>query len=463
VSPTRRTTWWVGLAAVLVAGIALRVIASLDDFWLDEILSWKVAMSARSVGDLLTSPAARTDNNHLLNTLWLYLLGDRPWWPAYRTLSLATGSAAIVLSAIGLRRVEACAVVVLLAFSYPMVVYSSEARGYAPAIFFAAAGFLALRRFLDTQKPLFAILFSASCILGLLSHLTFAHFYLAAFVLSLRTKRGEDLALLHAPVLVAGIALYFTFIQHITVLGSPDVSVMHVVWQTLRLVTGGSAFLTLLLLPVSLLLVWRSRREWFWFFLTGVLLAPALFLAIRPAGDPLFPRYFLVSTWMAFLLIATAADVAWQCRCGRFAIILLALAYLAGNARQLLPFLRDGRGHYRDALAYAAADSAGPTVTIAGDNEFRARPLIDFYASYTDKPVVAFPPNLPEWFLVADLQPHAAASPTIDLAGQPYAFHREFTYSGGLSGWSWYLYHRRPSAPAPSSTPPPTQTPTAPP
>ena len=92
-------------------------------------------------GNLITSDAARTDNNHLLNTLWIYAVGDRPTWFAYRLFSILTGSAAIAATGLALRRVgrvESLVAAVLVAASYPMIVYSSEARGYAPAVFFAA-------------------------------------------------------------------------------------------------------------------------------------------------------------------------------------------------------------------------------------------------------------------------------------------------------------------------------------
>ena len=72
-----------GLVAAAVAlGAVLRAIPCWNDFWLDEIWTY---FSARS----LTSPLAvfssiHHSNNHHLNTLIFYWIGDTPHWAAYR-------------------------------------------------------------------------------------------------------------------------------------------------------------------------------------------------------------------------------------------------------------------------------------------------------------------------------------------------------------------------------------------
>ena len=53
----------------------LIVAAARGDLWLDEIWSLLFVRASRSVTDLFAR--FRHDNNHLLNTLFLYYLGER--------------------------------------------------------------------------------------------------------------------------------------------------------------------------------------------------------------------------------------------------------------------------------------------------------------------------------------------------------------------------------------------------
>ena len=71
-----------------------------------------------------------------------------------------------------------------MAFSYPMILYSSEARGYALAIFFALLAFIALRAGDPARRGAIPV-FWLSVTLGFLSHLTFAHVYFALLAWSI--------------------------------------------------------------------------------------------------------------------------------------------------------------------------------------------------------------------------------------------------------------------------------------
>ena len=188
--PFEDRPWGAGLwaAAVLVvaAAAAVRVWAACDEFWMDEI--WSLlgfAGPASSPRQILT---AHHDNNHYLITLWMYALGqNQRYWILYRLPALVAGIGTIGAAGLLARRwgsAAAFSAVLLTGMSYMQIVYSSEARGYALAGFFALTAFLALDRCLMSWSPWAAALFVVSSILGTLSHLTFVEVYAAMFAWS---------------------------------------------------------------------------------------------------------------------------------------------------------------------------------------------------------------------------------------------------------------------------------------
>ena len=121
-----------GIAAATLVGSLLRIMMARGDLWLDEAWSLKLVAGISSPWAVFWEISH--DNNHFLNSLWLAWLGpDEPAW-AYRIPALVLGTLAIPLAAvIGWRRGRAGAVVAawFVALSMPLVIYGSEARGYA--------------------------------------------------------------------------------------------------------------------------------------------------------------------------------------------------------------------------------------------------------------------------------------------------------------------------------------------
>lgn len=123
------------VVCLALLGCATRIAAARGELWLDEI--WSLTLVAG-----LTSPdqvfwAVSHDNNHLLNSLWLYLAGPGQAPLLYRVPSIVFGTASIVVAGrLGFRRGRAAgiAAAALVAFGYPFVDYGSEARGYAGLI-----------------------------------------------------------------------------------------------------------------------------------------------------------------------------------------------------------------------------------------------------------------------------------------------------------------------------------------
>src|SRR3954454_15073430 len=184
------------IAAIVIAAAALRIPGMLTDFWLDEIWSLHIAKAIHSPLDVLLSSSARIDNNHPLHTWYLWTIGDVKQWWIYRLPALMCGIGSVVVAAHAMRRrsaMEAIAAAVLLGFSFPLVFYSSEARGYSPAVFFTLVAFDAMLRYVERPRWASAIVFNVACVLGFLSHLTFVHFYLAALYWTLLRVRRTKL------------------------------------------------------------------------------------------------------------------------------------------------------------------------------------------------------------------------------------------------------------------------------
>src|SRR4051812_16021317 len=179
------------VAAVLgltIVGGWMRFRGALNDLWLDELISLHNARSLRNLIEVFT--AIHTDNNHYLTTMFLRAVGGSHSPPMLRMLSLLCGVAAVPAAFWAVaRRPRAVQVVFacLITFSYPLVHFSSEARGYSGAILAGLFAFGALDRWLASGKASagWGSIFALAVIFGILSHLTFVFVWGALAVWSL--------------------------------------------------------------------------------------------------------------------------------------------------------------------------------------------------------------------------------------------------------------------------------------
>jgi hypothetical protein len=463
-APGRAWVFRSGLAAVALIAIAARVAAARGDLWLDEIWSIRFAELAGSAAGVFTR--LHHDNNHHLNTLWALVVGDGGPALAYRLVAVVSAGATLALVALRpLRggRFESLAATVLVGASFFLVQYGSEARGYAPAIFFATAAYLALDAHLRTRRRTWAAAFAAAAVLGILSHLTFLFILCGllawAAVEIARARRPLDpiaLALLAVPVVALG-ALWLVDLREVAIGGGPPYDVFGLLRELLAAVFGLPrgplellAAIPLLAAAYELVALARARDGRAVFFAVAFLAPAALIAVHRPAF--LATRYFAVC--VVPLLVLCAASLARLARrglAGRVAAILLLAAFAGANALPVRDLVRDGRGRYREAIAFLVASAPPGRVSVGSDHDFRNGIVLAYHARDVSGwqrldyvPAGEWRPGSPEWVFRHDLTPGAVPEPRfIGENGRAYALVRSFPHAG-LSGWTWSLYRLEP-------------------
>ncbi|MEE2678438.1 MAG: hypothetical protein VX546_07685 [Myxococcota bacterium] len=453
------------IAAACGIGFALRGLGLGTDFWLDEVWTWRIAAGVRSVPDVFT--AIHHSNNHHLNTLFFYWIGDTPHAWIYRLPALTLGTASIGLgAAVAWRRgrLEAVLAAWLLAGSFALVHFSSEARGSGPAVAFALAGLWWLERDLERPRASSAVAFGLCVVAGFLYQLVFCFFWAGALVQSgvvlwpQHRAAGpwlRAMARLHGAPLLAFAALWLVDLRQLRVGGGPAPVFDWLAARTVGFSLGlpaepafGIAW-TVLALGVVVaglrLLAKRADPAWTGFAVT-IVIAPLLVLgAIRP--DVLAVRYFLIG--IAFSLLLTALLLAAALRAGgarRVAAALLLAGFAVGNGIHIARFAELGRGGYRAALATLAAQTDGPVLEVGSDHDFRVGTVLGFHSRSLppEKRLVYLPRRQwpqagPEW-MIFHRQERAEAPPTFLVnESTRYTLAAEFDHAA-ISGYYWMLY-----------------------
>lgn len=475
---------WRALLAIGVlaaVGFALRLAAAQGDLWIDEI--WSLRLVER-----LTSPdqvfwRLAEDNNHHLNSLWLYLVGQSAAAWLDRLPAVLLGTATVVAAGrLGWRTSPAAGVVAALvaALSYPLVNYGSEARGYAGLILACVVALDAFERAMASLEAPGADreavrrgswTMAAAIGLGTLSHLTTAALVpvlgLTAAIRLSRAGRTPRQALdgaygLLRPSLLALVPAAAAVASGILVQGSVTFGGITPFAPErfaagfgglLAALTGWPAGAPLLVVAVvlgGLALAWARGlippgSAGLLAVALGVL--PGAMFAARLANTE-FPRYFLVS---GVVLLAVAAEILGRCwdRGGwaRAACAVLVAAFCIGQFRPLASLLRDGRGGYGAAVTTMLAQGGA---TYAANYGPRTSPVVDAVAARLGAdlrlvPASAFCTQRPDWYLydsetARDVPPEVTAGP----AGCTLTFERRAVFpTSALSGRQWVLLRRK--------------------
>jgi hypothetical protein len=394
---TRSARPALGLTALLVLAALLRAPGLETELWLDEIRALANVSSIDSAVDVFN--AIHHDSNHWLTSLWMYVLGpEAPFW-LYRLPSFLAGVAAVLAAGWLASQDDGKArlAMLLTATSFPLVFYSSEARGYSLAALAALLLLFCLVRWLETNETRWLVGGALVAVAGVLSHLSFLLVVAAATIYALVVAGRGGTTLIRAiaipsAALLAVLALIAIDLRYLGIGGGTREPPSAVLVETASLAVGGpieGRYVSLFALGSALLLLaelarriarfWPARsatdaRSHLWAFYAALALLPPW---IAYAVDPpfLFPRYFLVC--IAFVPLLTAGLMSrlpppW-------AHLLVGL-WMVTNGYAIARFTEEGRGRYAEALQFLLDSSPGAEVVIASDHDLRNERLVGFYA-----------------------------------------------------------------------------------
>jgi hypothetical protein len=465
-----RTRWirdgalWIALLAALVRACAIR-----GDLAIDEIWSWWFVQNA--IARLTDIFALRHDNNHILNTIVMYALGPDVPGIAYRIpAAIASTGAVWCASRIAAWRSGPLAggtACLLVGASYLMILYGTEARGYAYLVLCAYVSWLCLLRAEADGRRGYAIAFAIAASLGFLAHLTFVYCYVGFLVWTSCQYRSPRFRLLLAAQLLplaTAVSLYLFFMRGMEIGGGRDTTWLSAIAATLSLVAGGpqrgagasiAASLVAIVLAVAWWREWRRDRAIAATYLAIILLAPATVLLL--SGHPLvYPRYFLVPIAFALLVISDWIAGWWSSsRPWRAAVTAVGLLYLVGNGQWTARLLDHGRGDYSRAILWMASRGPDRDQTVGGNHGFRNGMVFDYYGprlgSAASRLRYLEPRDVPrqgtDWKIVQDFEGDDAPPDAIrDRYGNAYHRDRVFRHHR-LTGYNWWLYRRSESSP----------------
>ena len=461
--------WRLAAIPVFAGALAIRLPGLSTDLWLDELWSLQGVREAGSWSDLLLG--TRIDNNHHLNSLYLYLVGPDASPVVLRLLAFLSGIATVATAwAIGAResRVAAAVAAALFGSSYLMVFYASEARGYATVVWLTLAAWYCIQRYADTPRIAWAAGFAVCSIAGVMAHQTYMMFFVGAYVwfdahqssqrsLRMTTASAQRLFLVPTALIVV---FYVVALRGQETGGGPPDRYVTAAAQTLSAVSGGPQAGVGLWIAGALVAIvfassiWNARRRgddrWLLYVASGIVIPTIVTIVRQPPTLP--PRYLIVPASVLLLgaSIWISRRIAQGGAAAAGAIVLLA-AHVAGGVFQSTGEAAS-RGHYRDALEQIVASSTGSPITIASSDVYaghdtRTSMVVAHYVRMLPggervRYVVAdeYPSNGVEWMIVESLG--EPPRPTVlDPTGRTYSLTKTYP-AGNLSGTTWYVYRR---------------------
>lgn len=471
------------LLGILVLGFSLRLWAATGDLWFDEIWTVKSVQELGGVDEIFTQWIS--DNNHPLNSLYVFWAKDQADAVWIRALSIAVGTGSI-FAAYWAAAAQGARVRVLFAFqiavAFPFVLYGSEARGFAGMSLCAIIAMGIVERHLRTDKNSpYAIALAGCVAVGTLFHMTFLllAFALGLWALVTRLRQedwhfGKSVARVYQffrPAILT--VLVFAGLLYALLLFNPTTtvevgSITHFEWRhvvdgydgLLRYFFGVEQtppFIIQGLLAGALIAGLRHTKRVPSTAPDLTVLAAIslgiipLILVIAHLPNLQYPRYYLgllvaLCYWLS-IIIARAS------RANGFKRIIsgaLSIAFIVGQISQFAEFSTTKRGQYR--LAIEEILNAGGTLYSSAEPH-RTVVTVDYFLT-THFPDVSLAHRsleeidcaaAPQWYIAEILTPLEDLQQHATLRAQDCAvvfdLHKVFQ-DHGLSGVSWALYRR---------------------
>lgn len=457
---------------LIVFGAVIRAVACTDQFWFDEIWSWAHAQDMQRAEDVIYR--LRHDNNHFLNTWFIYFAGNDQHWSVYRMPAFVAGIGTAWLAGIAARpygRPHAVFAIVLAVFSFPMIQYSSEARGYGLVMFFALGSFVMMQKALARPSWRIELGFSLVAILGMLSHLTYGYCFLSLWLWSSLPRVGQSgrlvmrrWALSFFPATTFFAWLYWVNLQYAEIGGGDLGPLAPAFLQALSLSVGGpvsGVMMSAMALGAVALLgaaIWLGTRgkDWEWAFFLGVVVVLPVFTVVAMQPEFLYPRYFLVAIVFFQLLVAILlGDLFQRGRLARRNGLILLVALLVFNGIGTVRLLQRGRGEYREGVQFIYDQTRSSQALIGTDQLLRNNLVFSYYQLWVEKREAKqfafcvaesndwpWPETGVVWWIVHNFdREFDPPKRRQDEYGHPYELARICRY-GGLSGWNWAIYRR---------------------
>lgn len=462
--PATRSVY-VLIGALALIGLGLRIAGAQGGLWLDEAWSADFARKAKSPIDIFF--VIHHDNNHYLNTLWMYLAGWGAPPMVSRLLSIVTGTVTILIGGlIGLRRgaIQGILLALFFAISPMLVAYGAEARGYAPMFLALTSMIWVVARWLDHQQaPVPSMPLALITAFGMLSHLTmlFALIGIGLWSTAVLAK-GRSLreliavtvdlfglsAIVAAGILVMAIAVpllgptgfqfggYDPFSMRTLGIG------LSVLFEYVLGLRGPIAYVMLPSLLLLLPLFFASRtadRSFILLCIAALLTVPVLFVVARIANAA-FARYQLLTCFGLLLVASEVIASGWMRGSWRKPLALVALGTLViGQFCITLSIITNKRADPSAAITAMASRAPGGASISVG--HMRDVPVIEAAAATARYPlkIKETCPGAHFAFLAAPDFPDLPPSTTVcdmHYTGIAGAARTE------LSGMSWRLYAR---------------------
>jgi hypothetical protein len=467
---TPRTAPWAWIAAwssLLLLGALVRWPGLFAQLWLDEL--WSLMLVSELDSPLGVFTAVHHDNNHWLNSLWLFALGDeQPAWAYHAPAWLAGVGTCALFGALGGwlgrrgegdPRLEVALASLLGGVCYPLVVLGSEARGYSSMLCFGLLSVWSLVRYAETGRVGFAIGYALAGAFAFLSHLTYLHLFAGTALWAIHVVRREPgaprrLVDLHLIPLAALGLLWLIDLRHLEFGGGPRSSIPQVIVWTASVAAGGPEARWLVGLVAGCVAVvvalelraLRADRRGEWVLMSAAIAYPMLVTAIsRPPF--VHPRYFLIPLAVLQLILVSAAGRALRAGGWRrvAAGVLLGLI-VVGHARRVAAFFEVGRGQYVEALTLIAERSRGPA-TVSSD-DVMTRMLVEHHARGLTPPIsfvmeedVLARGEGTDWWITGWVQGDGPPATATGPLGERYAWVASFR-STSMSGTPWHVYER---------------------